>query len=264
MPSSDLERRCLVLIALVALSAPARAFDMERDAWLLDGLALPGVERQPTDPLEYGRIRASANDRAPEFAGERQRQLITAAQQGDRAGLEALLKQGVNPNGRIDPWSRTALIHAVDRGDVEMVRLLLEGGADPDMKAGGHTPLVLAALHGHARIVKQLLAGGADPDLKSGDGNTPLTAAAGMNRLAALEALLAAHPDPRLHNREGRTALSLAALEGFEAAVRIMLEAGVDPNVLDRNGGTALTSAGFDDNNKSIVGLLVRHGAATQ
>lgn len=260
MPSSDaLLGHGVMMLMLAALAAPASAFDPERDTWLLpppdETRAQP---RTAVDPLEFARIRAAGNDQEPEYATPDQLDLIDAVSKGDRERLENLLKNGVNPNGKPDLWGKTALIHAVERSDVEMVRLLLDAGADPDLKAGGYTPLGRAALLGYGRVVRMLLAYGADPDLKGSDGNTPLTAAASMNRTEAIRVLLSVHPDYTLFNLEGRTALSVAAMEGFEDAVRIMLEGGVDAAVLDRNGNTALIMA----SGKEIEELLVKHGGA--
>ncbi len=245
---------------LLALTAPAHAFDSERDTWLLP--EAKAEARHKPDPLEFARIKATGNDAEPEYATAEQLALIQAAEQGDRAQLEKLLQQGVNPNGLTGPRGSNALVYAVARGDVELTRLLLDAGADPDLKGGGYTPLGLAALRGHARIAALLLQAGADPDRKSGDGNTPLTAAAGMNRLEVIRVLMAARPDDALFNREGRTALSVAAFEGFEAVVRLMLEMGANVNVQDRSKGNALDATGFNDN-KRIQKLLVEHGVST-
>lgn len=235
----------------------ASAFDPERDTWLLppDVSRAQGV-RVSAEPLEFARIRATGNDQEPEYASLDQRELIGAVIAGDHATLENFLKNGINPNARPDLWGKTALIEAIERGDVEMVRLLLDAGADPDVKGGGYTPLGRAAILGHGRITAMLLKYGADPDLKSSDGNTPLTAAASMNRLDVIRALLPARPDYTLYNLQGRTALSVAAMEGYEEAVRIMLEGGVDAAVPDRNGNTALVMA----DGKDIEEMLVKHG----
>jgi ankyrin repeat protein len=245
---------------LLTLIAPAHAFDPERDAWLLP--AAKAEVPRAVDPLEFARIRATGNDQEPEYAGADQLALIQAAERGDRAHVEKLLQQGVNPNGLTGPRGNTALVHAVALGDVEIVRVLLDAGADPDLKGGGYTPLGFAALHGHARIASLLLKAGANPNFKSSDGNTPLTAAAGMNRVAVIRVLMRVHPDYTLFNSEGRTALSLAALENFEEAVHAMLEAGVDVNVQDQNKGTAL-DATTESDNKRIQKLLVDYGATT-
>ena len=263
MPSSkwNVGKGLPTYVLLLGLVSPAFAFDPERDTWLLPELVTEAQRRQ-YDPLEFARIRATGNDLEPEYAVQEQRALIDAVAAGDRTQVEALLQKGVNPNGIPELWGRSALLQGVMRGDVELVRLLLDAGADPDLKSAGFTPLGQAALRGHARIAELLLKAGANPDIKSNDGNTPLIAAASMNRVAVIQVLMRARPDFTLFNSEGRTALSLAAFENFEDAVRVMLEAGVDANVQDKNKGTALDSTTESDN-KRIQKLLVDFGATT-
>jgi ankyrin repeat protein len=66
-------------------------------------------------------------------------------------------------------------------GRLEAVRLLLEGGARPDVPdSDGSTPLAHAVWHGQLEAVRVLLEGGADPNLAASDGNTPLTHAVTM------------------------------------------------------------------------------------
>ncbi len=250
-------------MTLTAFALPAAAIEPERDAWMLDDAGKAQPLGKHTDPETFRRIKSTGNDLEPEYANVDQLALVQAVEQGDRPRIETLLKKAVNPNRLTGFRGKTALIQAVARDDIEVTRLLLDAGADPDTKSGdGYTPLGLAALRGDAQIVKLLLKAGANPDLKSSDGNTPLTAAASLNRLDAIRALLAARPDPTLFNREGRTALSVAASEGYEEAVRLMLEAKVDPNVRDRNGSTALAATMFGDY-KSIQQLLVNYGASS-
>jgi ankyrin repeat protein len=51
----------------------------------------------------------------------------------------------------------------------------------------GATPFWLAASYGNTEIMKILLAGGADPNLTSSDGTTPLMAAAGLNFVEGMD-----------------------------------------------------------------------------
>ena len=53
------------------------------------------------------------------------------------------------------------------------------GGADVNAQASGETSLVLAALNGHTEVVRLLLDRGADPDLQDRDGWTALMHARG-------------------------------------------------------------------------------------
>src|SRR3989339_1517249 len=60
----------------------------------------------------------------------------------------------------------TALMIAVENGYTEIVKCLLDKGADPNLITScNYTALMRAALHGHTDIVKILLDKGADPNL---------------------------------------------------------------------------------------------------
>lgn len=249
------------LLALLLVSAPAWAFDMERDDWLLPVLPPSVRETRPLyDRIEFVRISATGNDREPVYADGKQRELIAAAANDDIKQVEALLKLGVNPNAAIDQWGENALMHAVLHGNVDMTRILLEAGANPDMKGRGFTPLGMAALRGHVRIVRMLLKAGADIDRKSSDGNTPIIAATIMHRTDVVRELLAYCPDMSIWNREGRVSLGVAVEEGFKDIVALMLEAGADPNVMERNGNRPLFWAG---GHHDIATMLVDRGGAS-
>ena len=68
-----------------------------------------------------------------------------------------------------------ALTGAVASGHTEIVRWLLDHGAEPNYRyATGYTPLLTAAANGHLEILKELLAHGADLSAKSNDGKNAL------------------------------------------------------------------------------------------
>ncbi len=248
-----------LLIALVFIK-PALAFDQERDTWLLPTPLPQAREAHPRyTAMDFSRISRSAIEREPEYAEGKQIELIQAASRNDIKQLEALLKSGVNPNAVVDEAGENALMHAVLLGSVEMTRLLLEAGADPNLKGRGFTPLGMAALQGRAQIVRQLLKAGADVDRKSSDGNTPITAASVMHRTDVIRALLPYHPDVSIWNREGRVSLGIAVQEGSMDIVTMMLDAGVDPNVMDRNGNRPLFWSG---DHHDIALLLVSRGGS--
>src|SRR5262249_56890028 len=94
------------------------------------------------------------------------------------------------------------ILAAAARGDVETVRLLLDGGerADDfpksdhpraaDSAAGMRTPLMWAALHNNVRMIRLLLDRAADPNLSTYYGN-PLSHACWHDNFEAAELLIA-------------------------------------------------------------------------
>ena len=125
--------------------------------------------------------------------------LMYAALYGDSESVRLLLERGADPNIKNDAGA-TALMWAVD--DAEKTRLLLERGADVNAKSeNGRTPLLIAARRfGSAAVVKLLLERGADPSVKSADifGDiTPLTEAARMGDAQVMRMLIERGANPK-------------------------------------------------------------------
>ena len=60
-------------------------------------------------------------------------------------------------------------------GSLEIARLLLDHGADPNLhQAGGYVPLHNAAQKGLVELIELLLVHGADPNLRAASGQTSL------------------------------------------------------------------------------------------
>lgn len=98
--------------------------------------------------------------------------LMIAAIKGRLASAKRLIQRGaeVNKTG----W--TPLHYAASRAEpdsVDMARLLLEHHAYIDAESPNRsTPLMLAAMYGHADVVRLLLEEGADPSLRNEQGLT--------------------------------------------------------------------------------------------
>lgn len=75
----------------------------------------------------------------------------------------------------VEEGTWTPLHQAARAGDVDMLRLLIEAGADIEARApGGATALHHAAYFGHPEVVRELLACGADHKAVDEAGYTPL------------------------------------------------------------------------------------------
>jgi hypothetical protein len=82
--------------------------------------------------------------------------LVTAAESGDLAGVDQLLRSGVGTE-QTDARGRTALLVATLRGDIPMVRRLLAAGARVDVAdAEGDTPLAAARRQGPGELERLL------------------------------------------------------------------------------------------------------------
>jgi outer membrane protein assembly factor BamB/pimeloyl-ACP methyl ester carboxylesterase len=122
-----------------------------------DGGPGPEAARQLADVL---RATAAAED-APAVAASAE-ELWRAAREGDLATVEALLDQGVDVDSRTR-YQATALTFAAEKGQAEVVRTLLERGADPEPEDTFYhvVPLGWALRGEHLEVVRLLLEHGA-------------------------------------------------------------------------------------------------------
>ena len=139
---------------------------------------------------------------------------ISACGVGPLAKVESFLQLPQNPNV-LDPEADQAPIHvAAENGQLEVVRLLLEAGADKDLAAeDGNTALQEASWRGHLAVVRELLAAGADKNVVWQD---------------------------------SLTALHWASASGHSEVVRELVEAGADKNAVAHNGTTSLIAASVE------------------
>jgi hypothetical protein len=107
-------------------------------------------------------LAASAQAQTTSSAQDKNEEFFAAVRHGDVAAAKALLDRGVDVNAKTR-YGATALSFASDRDSLEMVNLLLERGADVNVKDTFYnaTPMIWAVQKGHAEIVKALLDRGA-------------------------------------------------------------------------------------------------------
>ena len=154
--------------------------------------------------------------------------------------ITVLLAKGANPNARVNTTP---------------VRGFMQVSANW-ANFDGQTAFLRAALSGDITLMRLLLDHGADPNLGTVDGATPLMAAAGVNwvvsqtfsrsdeeYLQAAALCLEKGNDVNAVNSQGFAAIHGAANRGFDAMVKLLAEKGAKLDVKDKQGRTPLTFA---------------------
>uniref|UniRef100_A0AAY5KLW0 Euchromatic histone-lysine N-methyltransferase 2 n=1 Tax=Esox lucius TaxID=8010 RepID=A0AAY5KLW0_ESOLU len=142
----------------------------------------------------------------------------------------------------------TGLHHASKLGNLEIVTLLLETG-QVDINAqdsGGWTPIIWAAEHKHIQVIRALLNRGADVTLKDKEMNVCLHWASFAGCAEIAEMVLNAGCPLSSVNMHGDTPLHIAAREGFFECVTLFLSRGADIDIMNREGDTPLSLARSD------------------
>ena len=101
--------------------------------------------------------------------------LFDAVRRGNLAEVERLLSAGADVEAR-DELSQTLLHYACWGGHPDVVRMLIERGADVGVRddGDGFTPLHQACFWGHADVARLLIDRGADVGARDKHNNTPL------------------------------------------------------------------------------------------
>lgn len=225
--------------------------------------------------------------------------LLAAAERGDADAVRAVLgawPDVVNERAVLAGHTgrRTALHFAMNRDSEAVVDVLLERGADPNVRDDGDAayPLHFAAEHRALGIVRRLVEHGADP-IGDGDGHElgvigwatcfgppgdfgvatyllahgarhTIYSAVAMGDAAAVRDILARDPAERERPMDAtnrrRRPLHLAVVQRQRASLDELLAYGADVEAVDAAGLTALDQAALDGA-RDLATRLIEHGA---
>ena len=152
--------------------------------------------------------------------------------------LQLLLDEGADVNAPAAPnfTGRTALEVAIESGDIDRIRTLLEYNADCNAPGRSSPALTLAAesdiwgTDEKLEVVNMLLDAGADVNygFDTDLGRAPLVAAVQRGRIKVVELLLdnGAHINPAVGKTPLEAATELEAVRGREEIIQLLLDAG--------------------------------------
>ncbi|OEJ14534.1 hypothetical protein BFL38_05715 [Brachyspira hampsonii] len=160
----------------------------------------------------------------------------------------------------------------------EMFKILVENGFDLEsrIKTGisdydyDYTPLMIAALRNDYDMVKYLLDKGANPNTANNENKTALTIANDYGKFDISKLLIQQGANINTQDEHGLTALMNAAMIGDYEMVKFLLENGANINTKDNDGNTVLYyNIRYDhyekeeklENAKKIFNLLIKYGA---
>jgi ankyrin repeat protein len=174
--------------------------------------------------------------------------------------VKKFLKDGFKVDARIMD-DKTALHLAVFFGNNEICKLLLEYGADPNIKdESGYIALHWARTLRNTSIYKLLLDNGTDPNSQDYKGQTPLHEACRYGNLEACKLLLQYKANPDVQNLKGATALHISSLKGYKPICELLIKYRANINIKSNRNKTPLYCS-TDANHLGIIKLLLENGA---
>lgn len=220
---------------------PEHEIDILR-AWIDQGAEMPGRAMET----------APAASETPASV----KRLLDDIVSDDVAAIRRLLAEDPSLARSADGFGSTVLMHAAASGSIDVMRALIEAGAE----VGAANSRQATALHWaqpDAAKVALLLSKGAAVDAKTIEGRTPLYVAATLAAgIPSMQLLLEAGANPNADTLVGATPL-FPAVNSSAAMTKILLDKGADPNHVTKSGATPILFT----RDAAVVELLIARGA---
>lgn len=187
--------------------------------------------------------------------------IVKAVQYGAVERVRELVDAGYDVN--LPDNDTVTLLHwAAINNRAELVKYLLEKNANVDAIGGdlNATPLHWATRQGHLASVVLLMNAGADPQIKDAEGCSSIHLAAQFGHTAVVAYFIARNVNPDTFDSGGMTALMWSSWKIVTLdPVRLLLTLGANPNLQDlTHGNTALHWAIMARNPRAIHTLVFK------
>jgi len=121
-----------------------------------------------------------------------------------------------------DNDDKTVLIYAIESNRLDIIKLLIDAGADINIEVGNNTALMNASERGRIEIVKFLINAGANVNLQTNNNWTALMIASWTGYIEIVKLLIEAGANVNLQNDYNETALTLASNRGHIEIVKLL------------------------------------------
>lgn len=185
--------------------------------------------------------------------------IFTAVAHEQTNMVDILFENGVD---RKSEGVKLAFFYACDTGQVHLLRRFLLAGVSVNLTDNqGLTALVHAAALGNLSMLKLLMNHGADPNIASVSGATALMAVGDNEPL--VQFLIDSGSSIDAINNIGQTAVFSAVTRKQKRKLEVLLQNRANPNIRDRNGISAVEAAKQlpeSESKREILSLFVRFG----
>jgi uncharacterized protein len=211
------------------------------------------------------------DDKAPDEKTKNNKALKEAAGKGDVATVLALIKKGADVQWRdTTDNGKTALVKSILFGRLEVVKVLLENGADIHYPDGSNRyPVYFCHPHRDKKkaieLLNFVLSKGGDKDLNREPGMLVSLCDHEMGPPELIPILVKAGADPNLHFKSKQVTPLIAAIQAKKAELRlayvkVLIENKADVNFKDKKGMSPLQWA-KKGGDKEVIDLLEKAGA---
>lgn len=192
--------------------------------------------------------------------------LLRACKGNSLRDVQKYLAAGADPNAwePVSSGSYTALCYACKNGNINIVKILVDSGANVDVSSDYEAPLLIAVKNKNIKIVNYLLSDcRANASIQDSNGKTPLMYAISFGATSLAINIIQNFPSCiDLIDVDSRNALHYAC--GYGTAnksvlidlVSLLLDKGADPYYCDKTGTTPFMFCAINDQTHAVLAFL--------
>ncbi|MDH5386304.1 MAG: ankyrin repeat domain-containing protein [Candidatus Aminicenantes bacterium] len=157
--------------------------------------------------------------------------------------------------------SGESIVEAAKKGDLQTVKtILLKDPSKLDATdKNNYTSLHWACMRAHWDVVKYLIERGADLNVVGGDGGTQINWAVHHDNVPIIKLMVEKGAKLNIRNQWGMTELHTAIWRGNINVVEYLLDNGSDPNIKTNEGWTAMHYA-YRSGHDNVIAMLKKRG----